>query len=310
MNHIASQARMPTNTDTLPLVLAVMVTYQPDARVVENVRRLSGQIAGIIVVDNGSGGDSARVVEAVGNLPGIQLIRNGSNLGIAAALNIGIRQALQDGAQWVATFDQDSAVTEDYFKNLFRAYALCPGPQKVGMLVPRSWSEAVARVFHPGHAIWGYALDANSSGSVIKREVFEVAGFYDDGFFIDFVDIDFCLRLQKTGFKIVRALSVVLEHELGSIRTRNLLGLKIPYRDHVPWRYYYMMRNRLLVHRRFFFSSPRWALYDFGWFCYGSARMLLENDRRRKLRALFMGLSDGLRGKTGRHPEFPPGPKL
>jgi len=292
------------------MVSAVVITYRPDRKVLENLRRLSGQITSIIVVDNGSAGESALVVEAVENLAGVQLIRNRSNLGIATALNIGIRHALQGGAQWIATFDQDSAVTEDYFKNLFQACEMCPDLQKVGMLVPRGWSETVAKVFHPGRPAWGYAVDANTSGSVIKSEVFKVAGFYDDAFFIDYVDIDFCLRLQKHGFKILRALSVVLDHELGSKQTRNLLGLKLSYREHTPWRYYYMMRNRVLVHRRFFFISPRWVLYDIGWFCYGSAKMLLENDRRKKIRALFKGLCDGLRGKTGRHPEFPPNPKL
>jgi rhamnosyltransferase len=296
--------------DKSPMVSAVVVTYRPDGKVVENLRRLSHQISRIIVVDNGAAGDSVQVVEAVERVAGVELIRNGSNLGIATALNIGIRRALQGGARWVATFDQDSAVTEDYFENLFRAYEMCPDPQKVGMLVPRGWSEAVAKVFHPGQPAWGYAVDANTSGSVIKSEVFKVAGFYDDAMFIDYVDIDFCLRLQRHGFKILRALSVVLEHQLGSTHARNLLGFKISYREHTPWRYYYMMRNRLLVHRRFFFSSPRWALYDVGWFCYGCAKMLLENDRGQKIRALSMGLIDGLRGKTGRHPEFPPAAKL
>jgi rhamnosyltransferase len=290
-------------------ISAVVITYRPQRGVLENLRRLHGQIDKIIVVDNGSEGDSALVIDAVGNLAGVQVIRNGSNLGIAAALNIGIRRALEDGAEWIATFDQDSAVTEDYFKNLFRAYEMCPEPQKVGMLVPRGWSETVAKIFHPEQLIWGYAVDANTSGSVIKGDIFQAVGYYDEGMFIDFVDIDFCLRLQKDGFKILRALSVVLEHELGSTRIRNVLGLKIPYRDHVPWRYYYMMRNRLLVHRRFCFSSPGWALYDIGWFCYGSARMILENNRRKKIRALWKGLCDGLLGKTGRHPDFPPDPK-
>lgn len=305
---------MPTDPATLPVVLpvisAVVVTYRPDARVLENVRRLSAQITGIFVVDNGSGGDSARVVEAIGNLPGVQLIRNSANLGIASALNIGIRQALQGGAQWVAMFDQDSAVPVDFFKNLFRAYALCPEPQKVGMVTPRGWSKTIAKVFHPGQPVWGYALDANSSGSVIKREVFDVAGFYDDGMFIDLVDMDFCLRIQKHGFKILKALTVVLEHELGSKQTVNFLGLKVSFHEHTYWRYYYMMRNRLLLHRRFFFVFPGWAVYDFGWFCYGSAKLFFENDRRRKLRALWKGLMDGLRGKSGRHPEFPPSPNL
>jgi rhamnosyltransferase len=294
----------------MSLISAVVITYRPGSIVLENLRRLCAQIDKVVVVDNGSQGESQQVVEAVGKLPGVTLIRNSSNLGIATALNIGIRHALEAGAEWVATFDQDSAVTPDYFKNLFVAYELCPDKPGVGMLVPRGWSETVAKMLHPGQEIWGYALAAVTSGSLIKSEVFRVSGFYDDGLFIDFVDLDFCLRMRKHGFKIVRAVTVVLDHELGSEHTRNILGFKISFREHVPWRYYYMMRNRLLLHQRFIFSSPRWVLYDFAFFCYGSAQVLLETRRWQKIQALFKGLCDGLRGRTGRHPEFPPDPKL
>ncbi len=105
-------------------------------------------------------------------------------------------------------------------------------------------------------------MQANTSGSLIKREVFESVGFYDDDFFIDFVDIDFCLRLKKHGFRVLKAMQVELQHELGSKQTRNLLGLKIPFRDHTPWRYYYMMRNRLLMYRRYYSVSPVWICAD------------------------------------------------
>ena len=67
---------------------------------------------------------------------------------------------------------------------------------------------------------------AIASGSLVKAEVFGVTGFFDEAMFIDYVDTDFCLRLQKNGFKILSVASVLLEHELGQRQTRNLLGLK------------------------------------------------------------------------------------
>ena len=124
----------------LPLISPVVVTYRPNGALLENLRGIISQVPTVIVVDNGSDGPSAQVVEAAGNLAGIQLIRNGANLGIATALNIGIRQALSTGSQWVATFDQDSSIPDHFFQELLRAYNTCPAMEKVGMVAPGKWS--------------------------------------------------------------------------------------------------------------------------------------------------------------------------
>ena len=81
------------------------------------------------MVDNGSDGASAEWVELAGKLPGVFLIRNRSNLGIADALNIGIRHVLQAGRPWIATFDQDTAIPVDYFKRLFQVMKSVPFPK-------------------------------------------------------------------------------------------------------------------------------------------------------------------------------------
>jgi rhamnosyltransferase len=302
----SSAAQRP---DKLSSISAVVVTYQPDAALLENLRRLVRQIPKVIVVDNGSDGATAKLVESAGTLAGVHLIRNGSNLGIATALNIGVRCALQSGSKWIATFDQDSAIPEHYFDQLFRAYEMCPRSQSVGMIVPGVWAapDAMTNKKHPVLPAWSFVRGAVNSGSLVKAEVFETAGFYDDALFIDYVDMDFCLRLQKCGFKILSATSVVLEHELGTKQTRNLLGFHLSFRIHTAWRYYYIMRNRLVLYRRYFAAFPRWALHDASWLLLELGRIFcLESGRGNKLSAVFRGMADGLRGKTGRHPEFPP----
>ena len=287
-------------------IAAVVVTYHPGPVVVENVRRLTEQVDRIFVVDNGSSGASAQVVEAVEKLPGVQVIRNASNLGIGTALNIGIREALQTGAEWIATFDQDSSVTKDYFKDLLNVYDICPQSKSVGMLVPRGWSEAITKILRTVTPVWGFVLGANTSGSLIKSEAIRLVGFYDGDLFIDFVDMDYCLRLKKHGFKILKAMQVVLNHELGSKQTRHVLGFKISFRDHTAWRYYYMMRNRLLLYRRFASIAPVWICADTAWFFYGMAQLCIEPNRGKKIHAMWDGFCDALRNRSGRHPQFPP----
>ncbi|MEI8290831.1 MAG: glycosyltransferase family 2 protein [Verrucomicrobiota bacterium] len=292
-----------------PLIAAVVVTYQPDVELVKNLRQLLVQVPLVIVVDNGSTGSSVKVVAAAGELAGVQLIRNESNLGIATALNFGIRQALLAGYQWVATFDQDSSIPECFFTELFRAYYACPAPERTGMIVPGKWLAPVSFRAEPASAqdaLFTFVAAAMTSGSLIKAEMFETVGFYDDALFIDYVDADYCLRLRKKGFKILSATSVILAHELGTKQTRNLLGYSLCFRIHVAWRYYYIVRNRLVLYRRYFTTFPRWALRDARWLMLELGRIIfLEKGRRQKLFAVFQGFRDGLRGKTGRHPDFP-----
>ena len=73
--------------------------YFQDVVLLENLRRILEQVSEVILVDNDSDGLSAKTVELAGNLPRVQLIRSGSNFGIATAFNIDIRCALQSGCQ-------------------------------------------------------------------------------------------------------------------------------------------------------------------------------------------------------------------
>ncbi len=287
-------------------IAAVVVTYHPSPVELQNLRRLTWQVGRVFVVDNGSAGVSLAVVAAVEKLPGVQLTRNVANLGIASALNLGIRQALETGVEWVALFDQDSSIPDNYFQGLLEVYAIYPEANSVGMVVPRGWSEGMAKVVRLAAPVWSLVSSAFTSGSLVKGEVFRRVGYHDEDLFIDFVDTDFCLRLHQRRFKILKAMGVGLKHELGSRQTRRLLGWKIAYRDHAPWRYYYMMRNRLLMYRRYHAVCPKWMFTDLLWFCHFSAQFLLEHERRKKLKAMVAGVQDAIGGRTGRHPLYPP----
>ncbi len=287
-------------------IAAVVVTYQPKEEVVQNLCRLSEQVRDIFVVDNGSGDQSRKVLEEIEAMPGIRLLRNPGNLGIASALNRGIRAALQTEAAWIATFDQDSSVTDHYFQRLLKVYKLCPRSSLVGMVVPMGWSARVTRILQYFTPVWSFVLTANTSGCLIRRDVFAKAGFHDEDLFIDFVDIEFCLKLKQHGCRILKAMEVSLNHELGSPRTRTVSGVTVAFRDHTPWRYYYMTRNRFLLYRRYWRVSLLWIAADVFWFFYGSAQLCLEPQRRQKLAAIREGFKDALRGWSGRHPLYPP----
>src|SRR6266700_3504589 len=78
-------------------ICAVIVTFHPEPSLVENVELLRTQVSEVFIVDNGSDANSRVLLEQIEGKPGVHTLRNERNLGIAAALNIGVRHAMAGG---------------------------------------------------------------------------------------------------------------------------------------------------------------------------------------------------------------------
>ena len=284
-------------------VCAVVVTYHPQSLLRSNLEQLSLQVAEVVVVDNGSGTATAELLRIIEAEFGIRVVRNGCNLGIAAALNIGIKHAIAGGYQWIATFDQDSEVTPGFIDGLLAAYQNCPDREHVALIAPNLFypesNESELKQTGPLPE-FTHIRSAITSGSLIRADVFAKAGYYDEPMFIDYVDYDFNLRLQTKGFKLIRANRVLLHHRLGTAEKHSLLGRDISIKSHSAWRRYYITRNRVIVYRRFGLRFPGWCLHDFGWFFLELGKVLvLESSKLAKVQNILKGLWHGLIGKTG-----------
>src|ERR1700677_4204944 len=121
--------------DTLG-VCAVIITFRPDAAVLENLAPVRPQVGGLVVVDNGSSSEVLAPFHAAAASLDFALIENGRNLGIAAALNEGVRWAWSQGFEYVALFDQDSTVTEGFIQAMLAEYESHPERDRVGIVTP------------------------------------------------------------------------------------------------------------------------------------------------------------------------------
>ncbi len=70
----------------------------------------------VICVDNGSSDGSPEAVRA--DFPAVTVIENGSNLGFAGGNNVGIRAALERGADWVLLLNNDATLAPDAVREL------------------------------------------------------------------------------------------------------------------------------------------------------------------------------------------------
>jgi len=286
-------------------VCAVVVTYNPTSRLIENLNALVRQVREVAVVDNGSNAEGQRILIEALKLGRVSVLYNSENMGIAAALNRGVTYARDHGFYWVATFDQDSTASESLIHNMLSAWNGCPFRSEVPLIAPRYQDSNTG-------VISGYAKDSTApyaeitttitSGNLVQTKIFDKVGLFAEDFFMDYVDHEFCLRLRSKGCRLIEVWDAVLMHSLGNMTQHRVFGKTFKTFNHTPLRRYYATRNRIIVCRRYGLKFPRWLLKDLGNFFRELAGIVLfETKAGAKIAAVIRGMSDGLLGKTGKY---------
>jgi len=296
-------------------ICAVVVTYRPDTEALGHLLdALAPQVASIVIVDNGSGVDLQAWNEArQSNID--ELILLGENKGIAAAHNAGIQWARTHGAEFVLLMDQDSIPMPDMVFHLRSTYEkltaegcniAAMGPQfresekgslsqfvKVGVL------GFTRLACNPANQL-AEADIIVSSGSLLPLAAIETVGLMDESLFIDHVDTEWCLRAKAKGFRIFGVCDAVMTHTLGEKRKKIwfLRQRSVPF--HLPFRYYYMFRNSMLLYRRSYIPW-NWKLADIAK-CFKVVIFfsLAAPNRFSCLKMMALGLADGFKGVGGK----------
>jgi rhamnosyltransferase len=280
-------------------VFALVVTYHPPPEILENIAALRTQVSSIVVVDNGSSESELETLRAARSKYDIELIENGRNLGIATALNAGVRKARAQDADWVALFDQDSRVEPRFISRLLESVKEAPNPAQIGIVCPIYFDQGTALVTPVARSKTGAILAAMTSGSVIRTGLFDQLGGFNESLFIDYVDIEFCLRTRRAGYSIFQCQKAVLQHSQGRITRHCLLGRCFGTTNHSAARRYYITRNRLWVLCKFL-KDWDWSRQEMKSLITETAKMLLvEKDRFVKLKGVTLGFFDAFRGRLG-----------
>jgi rhamnosyltransferase len=221
-------------------LVAGIVTFNPDpTRLRENLAAVFADVSRVVVVDNSST-DRSVLNEIAMEFEELDLLCNDVNRGIACALNQIAEWAIAEGAEWVLLLDQDSVCSPGMIASL-RSVAGNGIALVVPEIVDRNLKEASGA---PSEVVdVDYAI---TSGAVANLDVWRSLGGYDEAFFIDYVDFDYCLRVRSEGFRIVRRTEAVLLHEIGSSRRH---GRVVAY-NHSAFRSYYMARDMLFYARK------------------------------------------------------------
>lgn len=285
---------------TAESICAVMVTYHPSLAVLEDLRNLLSGLQGLVIVDNGSNAQELDGLRVASRDLGFHLIENGENLGIAEALNRGVGWAKNRGYPWVLLLDQDSKARDGYVEAMFKTWLFHPQRDRLASIHPRYiHPELGCRPFAPrdrdGSHIW-----CMTSGTLMPTWIFDRIGWFATEFFIDWVDIEYCFRLRKAGYRIAESPEAILFHDPGHSAPSCVLGLRFYPSHHDARRRYYMSRNRIVVFRKYLFPLPISTLKAMYAALRDTAKCFLgEEERPRKFRNFLLGTWDGLIGRMG-----------
>lgn len=232
---------------------------------IESVKKSTFKNLEIIVLDNGS---ADGLEEEMEKYTSVIFFQNGSNLGYSGGNNVGIKKALEGGADYIFILNPDTIIEEKCIERLVNGME----ETGAGIVGPKIYFEDKKTIWYAGGIFdrdnvigkhrgvnqkdnnqYNQAVETDyvtGAAMMIKREVFERIGFFDEKYFLYYEDADFCERAKRAGFKVMYIPGGIVYHENAK---STVLGSSL--QD------YYISRNRMLYARKFLPFRTQFALF-------------------------------------------------
>jgi GT2 family glycosyltransferase len=265
-----------------------------------------------ILVDNGSRDGTAEAVAS--RYPAVCVLRQERNLGFAEGNNIGVRRALELGADYVFLLNNDTTIAPDTIRRCVDAASSRPDAGAVCPLIyfaePSTLVWYAGASFNPYSAHSGRMLGyrevdhgqfgatretdrAAGAAVLLPSRVLQEVGLLDQALFFLYEDVDWSLRARRAGHRIYVVPEAKVWHRVSATAGG----------EHAPMIAYYDTRNHVAICRRYAPMGGVAALKRE----IGILLVHLAGTRRARywsayLRAVLQGWIDGRRGRLGPRP--------
>ena len=225
-----------------PKIVGIVSIFNPLSSYCNNIRKMAQMVDALIIMDD-SEVSHRHIVERVLS-ENITYYWNGNNIGLCKSINAGIRIALNNRADWILMMDQDSYPENDIVA-VYKRYISGHNVEKTAILAPQYNYDRHPRRAHPGIRQISFA---NLSGSLINTKAILNFGLYDERFFVDGLDTEWCLRARKNHYTLLECSEAVIHHHPAETRYVELFGRRIfGYGYSTCDRYYNQIKACLLI---------------------------------------------------------------
>ena len=249
---------MTLDTTDTPKVYIIILNWNGREETLEclkSVNKINYPNFLTIVVDNGSTDGSEEAIKAA--FPEVAFIQTGKNLGYAEGNNVGIRFAIDKGADYVFILNNDTIVDANVITTLVNEAEKNPsaaifGPKIYFYDKPDVINSAGGNIQYDtmerSQIGYGFKEDNRTYSSVtsvdwttgaalfIRISVLKVVGLFDADYFLICEDLDLCSRVRKQGYDILFVPTSKVWHKVSTAFEGNFS----------PIYYYYFFRNSLM----------------------------------------------------------------
>lgn len=278
-------------------VAAVVLSWNGRDDTLAALRSLAGEEVDTIVVDNASEDGSAGAVAQ--EFPAVELVQNDRNLGYAGGMNVGIRRALELGADHVLLLNNDVEVEPGAVAALVSeadgAGALSPlitfasHPETVwyagASFDPKRGYHGRHRGFgRPAAEFTGVSETERACGAamLIPRAALTKVGLFDEKLFAYHEDTDWSLRARSAGLPVRVVPAARVRHKVSATTGGEGSATAI----------YFSVRNLLLITERYAPLGPVGTWRRRATILLAHAAQALLTRRPSRLRAVWRGWRD------------------
>lgn len=272
-------------------IYGVVVLYNPNiSEVINNINSYIEELDKLYMIDNSEKENYIKLESYMKNKRNIEYIWLEENKGIAKALNLGKNKAINEDVNYFLTMDQDSSFKNNFSKmiewiikneNLIKEVAIISPTHSTKEKETQKKNEVEEKEI------------IMTSGNVLNLELIKKIGDFNEDFFIDEVDHEFCYRIREKGYKILCLNNIQLNHKLGDLKNYYFFSIT----NHNYIRRYYITRNRLYMTKKFPKVKRK---YLFNIFFDFFKIIFFEDDKKRKIKYSILGIKDFYKNKKGK----------
>jgi len=263
-------------------------------------------------------------------------IQTGENLGFAGGNNIGIGYMLKkECVDYVWLLNNDTVIDKNALIEMIK---LGENNEQIGMVGSKllyykkpntiqalggsskiSWNTFGKHIcdlkedqfeFNNDFEIKGYICGASL---LVKKKVIESVGIFDESYFMLAEDLDWCFRASKKNWKLFYSGGSKVWHKFGASMKKNNIGKSFLGRrsTRLPINRFIMIIITLL--EVVYISKKKININSFIVFCiyllfkilkHSTGIVLYDDYKFYRIKILFKGFHDGIKGKMGRTMEF------